>query len=252
MKEGSVAWACAMHRIFQDFIDHLSESGDASGLREAMANASAALDLSCFAYLSVPRGRHDKTQLISTYPSAWTSYYLQNGYERLDPVIIRARSDLEPFEWGAQVGTCALSAKQLQLFDEAAEFGIRCGFTVPIHDRHGQVAAVTFAADLRHPAFGRAIEAYGRVLQLMAMYFHAHACRKLAPHRAIDGVVLSPREFECLEWAAQGKSAWDIGRILGISRRTAAFHLENAKAKLGVRSICQAVARMAASSPMIQ
>ena len=61
------------------------------------------------------------------------------------------------------------------------------------------------------------------------------------------GVSLSPREYECLEWAAQGKSAWEIGRILGISRHTAAFHLENAKAKLGVRSICQAVARLIAS-----
>ena len=50
-----------------------------------------------------------------------------------------------------------------------------------------------------------------------------------------------------LEWAAQGKSAWEIGRILGITRRTAGFHLENAKAKLGVHSICQAVARLIVS-----
>ncbi|MFK5073526.1 helix-turn-helix domain-containing protein, partial [Klebsiella pneumoniae] len=34
---------------------------------------------------------------------------------------------------------------------------------------------------------------------------------------------LSPREFECLEWSSRGKSAWEIGSILGISRRTAAF-----------------------------
>jgi DNA-binding CsgD family transcriptional regulator len=240
-----------MHRIFQDFVDCLAESADASSLREAMASASAALDLSCFAYLTVPRRQHDETQLVSTYPSAWTSYYLQSRYERLDPVVIRARGELEPFEWGAELGTRALSTRQRQLFDEAGQFGIRCGFTIPIHDRRGQVAAVTFAADLRHPPFIRAIEAHGRILQLMAMYFHAHARRKLIPQRMIDGVALSPREFECLAWAARGKSAWDIGCILGISRRTAAFHLENAKAKLGVKSTCQAVARMAASNLII-
>jgi hypothetical protein len=50
------------------------------------------------------------------------------------------------------------------------------------------------------------------VLQLMAMYFHAHARRRLSINRVIDGVALSPRELECLEWAAQGKSAWEIGR----------------------------------------
>jgi DNA-binding CsgD family transcriptional regulator len=32
----------------------------------------------------------------------------------------------------------------------------------------------------------------------------------------------------------RGKSAWEIGRLLNISRRTAAFHLDNAKMKFGV------------------
>src|SRR2546430_191863 len=49
--------------------------------------------------------------------------------------------------------------------------------------------------------------------------------------------------------ASNGKrsqSTWEIGRILGMARRTAGFHLENAKAKLDVHSICQAVARLIA------
>jgi LuxR family transcriptional regulator, activator of conjugal transfer of Ti plasmids len=85
----------------------------------------------------------------------------------------------------------------------------------------------------------------------MAMYFHAHARRSTDSERLIDGVSLSPREFECLEWAAQGKSAWEIGRILGISRHTTATYLENAKTKLGVRTIVQAVVRLAASKSTI-
>jgi DNA-binding CsgD family transcriptional regulator len=83
-------------------------------------------------------------------------------------------------------------------------------------------------------------------LQLMAIYFHAHARQKTRDIRMIDDVLLSPREFECLEWAAQGKSAWEIGQILGISRHTAATYLESAKAKLGVRTIVQAVVRLVA------
>jgi DNA-binding CsgD family transcriptional regulator len=68
----------------------------------------------------------------------------------------------------------------------------------------------------------------------------------LIVNEQIDGVSLSAREFECLEWAAQGKSAWEIGRILNISRHTVATYLENAKSKLGVRTVVQAVARLAA------
>jgi LuxR family transcriptional regulator, activator of conjugal transfer of Ti plasmids len=236
-----------MHRIFQDFIDRLSSAPDREALRDAMAKAAAAFDLSCFAYLSIPPQTRTAPQLISNYPTAWTEHYLQSHYDRFDPVIIQALSHPEPFEWGLKFVLPTPSKPQQELFFEAAKFGIQCGFTIPIHDNRGSIAAVTFAADERRPQFARCIDEHRRVLQLMAMYFHAHARRKLAPDRVVEGVPLSPREFECLEWAAEGKSAWEIGCILGVSRRTAAFHLDNAKAKLGVHSICQAVARLVAS-----
>ncbi|WP_409997200.1 helix-turn-helix domain-containing protein [Bradyrhizobium cosmicum] len=50
---------------------------------------------------------------------------------------------------------------------------------------------------------------------------------------AWSGVVLSPREYECLEWSARGKSAAEIGIILGIAERTAGFHLDNARRSSG-------------------
>lgn len=83
----------------------------------------------------------------------------------------------------------------------------------------------------------------------MAMFFHAHPERILWSERMVDGVLLSPREFECLERSSQGKSAWEIGRILGISPRTVGFHRDNARAKLGVRTIGQAIVRLANSKP---
>jgi LuxR family transcriptional activator of conjugal transfer of Ti plasmids len=241
-----------MHRIFQTFIDQLSSASGPSTLQHAMARAAADLELSCFAYLSVPHRRGSHARLISNYPSAWSAHYLQKHYERLDPVIIQALSHPEPFEWGLDVGSVTLSKPQQELFDEAANFGIRYGFTIPIHDSRGPVAAVTFAADKRRPTFERTITDHGRVLQLLAMYFHAHARSKLFPTLTIDGVSLSPREFECLDWATQGKSAWEISLILGISRHTVATYLENAKSKLGVRTVIQAAARLTASKPLMQ
>ncbi|HEY9537410.1 MAG TPA: LuxR family transcriptional regulator [Kiloniellaceae bacterium] len=241
-----------MHRTFQAFIDGLSESVDALDLHRAMADVAAAFELPCFAYLSLPpRSGSSKPQLISSYPVAWTSHYLASRYERVDPVIRQAASTPQPFEWGLGCGPERLSRQQKQLLDEAAAFGIRCGFTIPIHDNRGVIAAVTFAADERRPAFRRNVEARAEVLQLMALFFHAHARRKLAGERVVEGVALSPREFECLRWSAQGKSAWEIGCILGISRRTVSFHLDNAKAKLDVRTVRQAAVRLAASQPTL-
>lgn len=241
-----------MHRLFQNFIDRLNDSVDVTALRTTMPEAAASLDLNCFAYLSMPTQPAAKPQHVTTYPPNWTAHYLRNHYERLDPVIAEALSNPEPFEWGMEI-RATLSKSQRRLLDEASSFDIRCGFTVPIHDGRGPIAAVTFSAnEHRIAAFRTRVAENRRVLQLMAMYFHAHARRKLIPNRVIDGAALSRREFECLQWASHGKSAWEIGRILNISRRTAAFHLDNAKTKLRVRSICQAVAILVASRPPAQ
>jgi DNA-binding response OmpR family regulator len=56
--------------------------------------------------------------------------------------------------------------------------------------------------------------------------------------RQID---LGERERETLTWAARGKTFAEIGQILGVSRRTVEFHLENARRKLGVPTRTQAL-----------
>jgi len=47
---------------------------------------------------------------------------------------------------------------------------------------------------------------------------------------------LTKREHDCLYWAAQGKTSWEIGRILGIRERTVNFHIANSCGKLAVRT----------------
>jgi DNA-binding CsgD family transcriptional regulator len=53
---------------------------------------------------------------------------------------------------------------------------------------------------------------------------------------------LTPREREVLWWAAEGKSAAQIGKILHITKRTVDEHTKNAARKLGAANRTQAVA----------
>jgi DNA-binding CsgD family transcriptional regulator len=53
---------------------------------------------------------------------------------------------------------------------------------------------------------------------------------------------LSPRETTVLMWMKQGKTNWEISRILGVSERTIRFHVEGIFVKLDVSSRTQAVA----------
>ena len=54
---------------------------------------------------------------------------------------------------------------------------------------------------------------------------------------------LSPREIIVLLWMKEGKTNWEIAKILGLSERTVRFHVGRIFEKLDVTSRTQAVAR---------
>jgi DNA-binding CsgD family transcriptional regulator len=58
--------------------------------------------------------------------------------------------------------------------------------------------------------------------------------------RCVKG--LSSREVTILNWMKNGKTNWEIGKILGVSERTIRFHIESIFSKLEVTSRSQAVA----------
>jgi LuxR family quorum sensing-dependent transcriptional regulator len=60
--------------------------------------------------------------------------------------------------------------------------------------------------------------------------------------RLNDQPSLTPREREVLTWISLGKSAWEIGEILSIAKRTVDEHAQTAARKLGATNRTQAVA----------
>jgi LuxR family quorum-sensing system transcriptional regulator CciR len=63
------------------------------------------------------------------------------------------------------------------------------------------------------------------------------------PPRAKCGPLLTPRQRDCVVLVAQGKSDWEIGRLLGISESTVHKHVEDAKRRYGVPTRIQLVVR---------
>lgn len=56
-------------------------------------------------------------------------------------------------------------------------------------------------------------------------------------------VDLTQRELDVLTWSARGKTSDEIAGILDLSKRTVDFHMDNARAKLGVTTRIQAVVK---------
>ena len=79
-----------------------------------------------------------------------------------------------------------------------------------------------------------------------ALNIHQAVQRVVKEGEVTPEVKLTNREHECLQWAAAGKTNWEIGTILGVSKRTVIFHLQNAAGKLNTtnryHTIAQALA----------
>lgn len=55
--------------------------------------------------------------------------------------------------------------------------------------------------------------------------------------------LITERQLQCLAWVQEGKSATDIGAILGLSGRTVEKHIIKVCGHLGVKTRVQAVVR---------
>ncbi|MGP9802695.1 helix-turn-helix transcriptional regulator [Rheinheimera sp. NSM] len=73
-------------------------------------------------------------------------------------------------------------------------------------------------------------EKLGWFWQVIAIYIY-DTYRRISGGSTVGDFQLTPREIECVHWAAQGKTSWEISRILSITERTVNFHLSNSMQK---------------------
>jgi len=58
-------------------------------------------------------------------------------------------------------------------------------------------------------------------------------------------VTLNDREIEALTWVARGKTSAEVAELVGLSKRTVDFHLDNARVKLGAATRTEAAIKAA-------
>jgi DNA-binding NarL/FixJ family response regulator len=58
-------------------------------------------------------------------------------------------------------------------------------------------------------------------------------------------VTLNDREIEVLTWVARGKTSAEVADLVGLSKRTVDFHLDNARLKLGAATRTEAAIKAA-------
>ena len=158
---------------------------------------------------------------------------------RRDPVMQHCRRHSVPIIWDQAT---YLSQGLGELWEEQARFGYRTGIAMALHLPEGRHFALGVERDQPLPTDGVELTRLVADLQLFAVHAQDAAQRVLSPAPVqTDRPSLTPRELEALRWTMEGKTAWEVGAILGISERTAVLHVTNAMHKLDCVSKHQAV-----------
>jgi DNA-binding CsgD family transcriptional regulator len=192
----------------------------------------------CGAWTGVGKNRHHRFFFVN-WPADWVELYNRSGWFGIDPLPIEARRRVAPFLLSELVGA-KYTAAQNALLKAAWDYGWREGFAVPIHGPGSLQGLVTMVTRRDSFSLSRTDRA---VIEAMARAVWER-CRTAGDFGTFDPAPapLSPREIECLQWAAAGKSDKDIATLVGISPATAHFHIERAKRRLGVKTRVEAVA----------
>ena len=213
------------------FLDDAKHSTDIDMLKQAMRRTMEAIGLSRWAYAC-------KTRIIHTYPDEWVERYISRDYNKLDPVITKGCALSGPFRWSKIAPLNELSKCERSYFGEAMDFGLNDGLGVPVVGSDNSVIFSIAVDDTMASIDSRIANEHVQYIAL-AYAFHSVYERIMASGQSAESP-LSPRESECLLWAARGKTSAEIGDILKISERTVIFHIENSKRKMNVRNRSQA------------
>lgn len=177
--------------------------------------------------------------ILNGWSKAWSDRYVEQNFYRFDPMAKHTRETIHPFYWDEIALDEEKDPRAQHVMDEAADFGLKQGFSVPIFGAEGEQSCVTMGGEKteRPP---RAREA----MHLMSIYAHdrARALRQTGWQRQVQPQ-LTDREREVLRWVAMGKTDWEIGEILKISEKTSYAHVRNCCRKLDTATRTQAVVR---------
>jgi DNA-binding CsgD family transcriptional regulator len=176
---------------------------------------------------------------VDNTPSAYKEAFLDLQNARRDPVMQHCKRQSVPIIWDQAT---YVSSGAGDKWEEQASYGLSNGICLALHMPEGRHFILGVERDRPVPMDATELTRVVADLQLFAVHAQDAALRILIPG-ALDPTQpsLTPRELEALRWTMEGKTAWEVGNVLGITERTAALHINNATHKMGCVNKHQAV-----------
>lgn len=185
-------------------------------------------------------GRNDLVAVDNT-PVNYIDPYVNPSDGKRDPVLQHCKRQTVPIIWNQDT---YVENGAGDLWESQAQFGYRTGIAMALHLPEGKHFMLGVDRDQALPVNRNELQRLVADLQLFAVHAQEAAMRLLVPAALRpEQPGLTPRELEALRWTMEGKTAWEVGAVLGISERTTVLHISNAMHKLGCVNKHQAVVK---------
>lgn len=228
-----------MFALAERFIERARTARDESELRLLMGDVCSELGFRHYALIHHADLRGSGPGLINlnNYPPAWEEHFVQHCLYRDDPVVHACLRTNVGFTWSDLPRLVSLTRRHRAILDRAAREGLRNGITVPACVPGERTGSCSLAA----PSNERSLERFFLVAQLVGAFAFEAARRIIGADKLSAPAVLSRRQRECTVLAGQGKTDWEISRILGLSHKTIVHYLADARLRYGVATRQQLV-----------
>jgi len=220
--------------VAKQFVELARLSRTQSELARLLEDASIEIGCRYFAlvhHVDLRRASPDIIRL-DNYPASWASHFVENVLYAEDPIHRACLTSNVGFTWVDVPKIIAVTGQQRSILENAAKHGLGDGYTVPVHIPGERSGSCSFAT--RH---GRSLPEANLLLAQLIGAFAFQAARNLNRHGSVLPQIplrLTPRQRDCLLLAIQGKTDWEIGRILDLSEETVSQHLDMARERYGV------------------
>ena len=221
-------------------VETIDEAGDVDEVVSALYRCLELYGFDTCLITNLPMQRRDHWHehiLANRWPEQWFTRYNASGHYRHDPCVIRCCRSAAPFTW-SEVRQEPLGKDAIKVMEEAHEFGLLQGICVPLHAPFAPPAVVSMAGDTVEVT-----QQTKSSLSIIARHALETILRFLLRTNQPPRSRLSAREREVLQWIAEGKTAWEVSRILSLSEHTVLTHQRNAKQKLGATNTVHAVVK---------
>jgi len=217
------------------------QSKDRDEFREELVRFAQRLGFETVSAITVVDHGLGKSDFINVdnTPQEFTETYSDTRLQRKDPVMQHCKRQSVPIIWGRDTYEAEGAG---DLWEHQAQFGFCTGIAMALHLPEGRHFLLGVDREAPLPTDPEELQRMVADLQLFAVHAQDAAMRLLLPAPLQpERPALTPRELEALRWTMEGKTAWEVGAVLGISERTAVLHVNNAMHKLGCVNKHQAV-----------